>query len=267
MKLLQQFELGQPDYRNLDHALMISKNAQRESYATICNIPTPAATITHMPIPHSLAINKIASEIEHRGWHINGTAFASSYDGANAHWVFGIQYDLGAGVSMQIAGHNSHTKMSSLISYLQGETNACTNMCVPAQVALRRKHTNKILDQLDDLISFAMDDLTAEVHNHEIRLEAYIEPNLTNENAHDLVIRAMENNALPATYIPTVISEWRAPQHKEFEERNLYSLYNCFTEAFKKSRASIPQRSSALHEILDHKAGLSTSVNYIRTGE
>jgi hypothetical protein len=58
--------------------------------------------------------------------------------------------------------------------------------------------------------------------------------------------------------IPPVLSEWREPRHDVFEGRNVWSLFNAFTESLKEGNlAELPKRTEALHGLLDTHVGLS----------
>ena len=58
--------------------------------------------------------------------------------------------------------------------------------------------------------------------------------------------------------IPSVLHEWREPRHQEFEKRNVWRLFNAFTESLKEgSLAELPKRTEALHGLLDVHVGLS----------
>ena len=60
------------------------------------------------------------------------------------------------------------------------------------------------------------------------------------------------------SYIPDVLREWREPQHSAFERRNVWSLFNCSTEALKQGNlAELPKRTEALHGLLDVAVGLN----------
>ena len=240
-----------PFAQQINDSLMISKNSQRETYSSVCNVATPAPTKTHMPIPNSALINLTADHIAKKGWVILATTYASSFEQGNAHFVFELENELFPGVRMQIAGHNSHIKMRSAILYMQTRTNACTNMDVPAQVPLKRKHTPRIMDELPFLIENALTELDERSKEHTSRLLSYQRTPVTNTTAHDLMIKSLRENIVPASYLPIVANEWHDPTITQFENRDLYSLYNCFTESFKKSPAETPDRTQALIKTFD----------------
>ena len=240
-----------PYAARIDGSLMIYKKSQRETYKSICNLPTPAPTRTHQPIAHDTLINLTAESIINRDWVITGSTYASSYEQGNAHFVFELEHDIIPGVRMQIAGHNSHIKMRSAILYMQTHTRSCTNMDAPAEVPLKRRHTPRILQELPQLISAALYKLDAASESHKHRLISYQNQEISDQEASHLMIRALEKEIIPCTYMPALVNEWREPQLDEFFERNMYSLYNCFTETFKKSPADTPNRSQKLINLLD----------------
>lgn len=61
-----------------------------------------------------------------------------------------------------------------------------------------------------------------------------------------------------ASFGPGVLHEWREPQHREFQERDVWSLFNSFTSAMKDGNvAELPKRTEALHGLLDVAVGLN----------
>tara|TARA_Y100001938_G_scaffold151116_1_gene246195 strand:- start:581 stop:1381 length:801 start_codon:yes stop_codon:yes gene_type:complete len=245
-------ELEKNPVINIDSSLMVTKKAVRESYTSACNIPTPAGTRTHLPVDNRSFINMTANKIEDMGWDIVASTFASSFEQGNCHFVFEVSNELMPGIHMQVAGHNSHIKMRSLILYLQTRTVACTNMDVPCEIPLQRKHTNKIVSELPFLIGEALIKLQSEAGKHIERIGQYKSQSIDDLDAHDIMIQSIQDEVIPASYIPTVIKEWHNPIHEDFEARNLYSLYNCFTESFKKSRADIPYRTQKIMHLLNN---------------
>lgn len=58
------------------------------------------------------------------------------------------------------------------------------------------------------------------------------------------------------SYIPDVLHEWREPRHDAFEDRNVWSLFNAFTETLKQAPvAELAKRTLALHGLLDVAVG------------
>jgi hypothetical protein len=54
------------------------------------------------------------------------------------------------------------------------------------------------------------------------------------------------------------LSSTREPRHREFQERDVWSLFNSFTSAMKEGNlADLPKRTEALHGLLDVAVGLN----------
>src|SRR5579862_5251669 len=94
-------------------------------------------------------------------------------------------------------------------------------------------------------------------YDQDLRLAAYKGRNLTNSEAHDLIVRATDVGSCPNRLVPTVPRELREPCHQQFVDRSVWSLFNAFTESLKgRNLAELPLRTEALHGLLDARAGL-----------
>ena len=74
---------------------------------------------------------------------------------------------------------------------------------------------------------------------------------------------ACKAGALPKSKIIDVVDQWESSDHPEFWDRNVNSLYNAFTEVYKGNLVALPNRSDALHSVLDSEVAL-TSTNTSR---
>jgi hypothetical protein len=67
---------------------------------------------------------------------------------------------------------------------------------------------------------------------------------------------------LVSRLIPNVPYQWREPEHDEFEQRNVWSLFNAFTAALKDGNLTeLPKRTEALHGLLDSHVGLAKKLS------
>ena len=72
------------------------------------------------------------------------------------------------------------------------------------------------------------------------------EPKLNDVQAHDLLIRALDNRAITVTQVSTILQEWRTPRHPEFaaDGKTAWRFFNAVTEAAKGSGLwALPQRT------------------------
>ena len=127
------------------------------------------------------------------------------------------------------------------------------------EIKIARKHTRFIMRDLPGLVSGAVGQLGDRWHEQAERINAYREHELTDVQAHDLVIRALDNRAITVTQVPAILQEWRTPRHPEFavDSRSAWRFFNAVTEAAKDSGLwTLPQRTQALHGLLDGEVGL-----------
>jgi len=95
------------------------------------------------------------------------------------------------------------------------------------------------------------------MQGQDTRLSTYKLADIDDRTAHDLVIRSCDVGVVPNRTIPEVLREWREPRHEAFQPRNVWSLFNAFTEALKGNLIELPRRSEALHGLLDSHVGLA----------
>jgi hypothetical protein len=126
------------------------------------------------------------------------------------------------------------------------------NLSFSVKIKFARKHTRFIVRDLPQLVSRFIGLLLAKWHDKDKRIAAYKEAEIT-----DLVIRAKDVGVCSNCVIPPVLHEWRELRHDAFESRNVWSLFNAFTESLKDGNlAELPKRTEALHGLLNTHVGL-----------
>jgi hypothetical protein len=97
-----------------------------------------------------------------------------------------------------------------------------------------------------------------DAHHLDERIAAYRSRRITNPQAHDLLIKAVDCRAITPTQVPDVLHEWRQPEHDDFRPRNAWSLFNACTDVFMGIIPhSVVNRSQALLGLFDGLVGLS----------
>jgi hypothetical protein len=77
---------------------------------------------------------------------------------------------------------------------------------------------------------------------------------ISDREAHDLLIRALDARALPVTRIPAAQAVWRNPGYPDFarDSKTGWRLFNAVTETLKEGRSlDLPRRTQALHGLMD----------------
>lgn len=224
-------------------------------------VPTPRASQSWFPLPHRHLVEEVEGQLADAGFRILGETHAISHEGnryfgilevsqlsappADSHgWVVGLR--------------NSHDKTFPAGLVAGTRVFVCDNLAFSGLIQIRRKHTRFAVRDLRQLTARAVGQLGERLIGMESRIAAYRALRLNDARAHDLVIRACDCRAITPSQIPAVLEHWRKPEHPEFRTRTGWSLFNSFTEAYKKTNlhAAIA-RCEALHGLFDGAAGVA----------
>jgi hypothetical protein len=119
------------------------------------------------------------------------------------------------------------------------------------EIALSRKHTSRLFEDLDERIEAGFSRIFEEWQQNDLRVMSYREHDLDDQAAHDLVIKSMDAAAIPPSAIPRVLQEYRSPWHSEFMPRTAWSLFNSFTEILNSKPHLLVDRTRTLHRVFD----------------
>lgn len=236
--------------------LMLHAGAQRVEREQLAAVATPQATRTWQPIPHSTLLDGITSTLARNGLSIVNEAHGVTTDGAR---YFGLMQlaSIGTTAALVLGIRNSHDMRFPAGIVCGAQVFVCDNLSFSGEIKLARKHTRFIIRDLPTLTDRAIGQLADMRVKQEARFIAYQNAEVSNIEAHDLAIRAVDANVLPVTRLPDLLKQWREPAHPEFAGRSLWSLFNGFTHVLKETALDmLPRRTQALHGILDVQCGL-----------
>lgn len=230
-------------------------------------VPTPLATmrskpnkrtgelaVSHQPIAHDELIVRTRESLTQKGFTIQDEVHSLARADQHYFGLFAVDHpnrvatDRGCVVGVR----NSHDKTFPAGLCAGDAPFVCDNLIFTNTIKLARRHTRNILNDLDFMINRALGKLFGFWHGQDQRIEAYKDRSIGNVLAHDLIIKAVRAGALPKSKILDVADQWESSDHVEFKDRNVNSLYNAFTEIYKGNLVALPNRSDALHSVLDN---------------
>jgi hypothetical protein len=246
-------EMAMPRRANL----VLHCGANKVEREQVAAVETPLSTDTWTPIPHIAFVEQVESVLKINNLKVVGQAHALTRDGNRYFGLMEIQNGhVSNDYSWVLGTRNSHDKSYPAALVAGAQVFVCDNLSFSGEVKMSRKHTVFIMRDLPMLTERAIGRLTERWHRQDERILKYKEHALSNTEAHDLIIRAVDVGACTPSRIPDVLKEWRKPQHPEFEPRTAWSLFNSFTETLKGSLNVLPRRTEALHGLLDTHVGL-----------
>lgn len=226
------------------------------------NVQTPEATDTWQPISHAEFVDMVQDVTEDFGLRVtseaHGLAARKGNAGANYFGLFEVQ---GPGVqykdhSMVIGLRNSHAKLFGAQVALGSSVFVCDNLAFSGEIAVGRRHTNRVLTEdfgIRPLVIDAISKLVVANEHQEQRFEEYKSKQMSRGDAEIIMIDAFRKNVVTSTQLPKVIQQWDTPDHEEFaRHKNGWRLFNAFTEALKgTSPLELPRRTTTLHSLMD----------------
>jgi hypothetical protein len=240
--------------------LLLHCGAHKVERTTLDLIATPPATETWFPIPHRSLLGQVENKLRNSGLEIVNEAHALTHDGNRYFGLLQVVSDEQSRDFALVLGiRNSHGQSFPAGLVVGASVFCCDNLSFSGEIRIDRKHTKFINRDLPQLVEAAVGRLADQRHKQELRFLTYQRTELSDSEAHDLVIQALDAQVLPVTKIPDVLDEWRHPRHPEFRAgKTAWRLFNSFTEIGKGALERLPRRTQALHGILDSHVGLLT---------
>jgi hypothetical protein len=238
--------------------LILHCGAQAVELDDVRKVRTPRSTNSWCPIPHHQLISQVQNTLKTTKLRIGTQAHSLSHEGQRYFGLMEVHAQTSNDDYCYVLGlRNSHDKRFPAGIVAGASVFVCDNLSFNGDIKFARKHTRFINRDLPQLVSRSIGLLLAKWHSMDKRIAAYKEAEISEVQAHDLLIRSVDIGVCSNRLIPDVLHEWREPSHDAFEGRNVWSLFNAFTESLKGNLAELPKRTEALHGLLDTHVGLS----------
>ena len=239
--------------------MLLHCGAEIVSRGQLFDVPTPPGTRTWYPLSHRTILHEVETQLETSGFTILEETHALSHEGARYFGVLSVtlpnraKADFGWVVGLR----NSHDMTYPAGLVAGTKVLVCDNLCFSGEVRISRKHTRFAERDLRHLTARAVGQLGDKFRGLDQRVIAYKEERITNKRAHDIIIRAVDCAAITPAQIPSVLDQWRRPEHEAFAGRNAWSLFNAFTEVHKAVNPHTAlRRGEALHGLFDAEVAL-----------
>jgi len=239
--------------------LILHCGAQHVDLDEVRSVTTPRSTDSWCPIPHHQLITTVQKTLATTNLTIGTQAHSLSHEGQRYFGLMEVHAQKTSEDYCWVLGlRNSHDKTFPAGIVAGASVFICDNLSFSGEIKFARKHTRFIVRDLPQLVERSIGLLMTKWHDQDKRIAAYKEAEITDTEAHDLIIRSVDVGVCSNRLIPPVLHEWREPKHDTFEGRNVWSLFNAFTESLKDGALSeLPKRTEALHGLLDTHVGLS----------
>ena len=201
--------------------------------AELAQVPTPAATATHRPVPHHEIVESLVETLSFRQISVVNEEYAVSPDGMK---MFGV-LDLATGFEgcrFSIGIRNSHDKSFRLSATVGLRVLVCMNMAFSGDFTpVLAKHSKNF--SLQDSLAIGVDRMQRNFEPMRRQTEQWRAQQLSSASAKLIIYRAFIEGELNAPkHLAAVVHDlYFQPKYEEFQPRTMWSLSNAFTSAFK----------------------------------
>ncbi len=195
--------------------------------------PTPEATSTHKPIPHTTVVQALIETLGFRRLNVVSDQYAVTPDGARMFGVLALDVE-GSGIRLAIGVRNSHDKSCSLGLTIGYKVFVCDNLAFHGDYqTLTRKHSKNLV--VNDVLAVAVDRLQRSFAPMLNQVNAWKGYDLPDASAKLIIYQAFieEGLEVPKHLADDVHRHYFSPEHEEFRPRTMWSLSNAFTSSFK----------------------------------
>lgn len=234
--------------------LCLHSGAHGATIEEVNAVVLPPATRTHVPIPHTTLIEQVKHTLGQQSYRIAKENHALTRDGQRYFGTMLLASNDDKDFGLTVGIRNSHDKSIIAGMVIGATVFVCDNLSFSGEVKFQRKHTRNIATDLPSLIARAVGKLADMRGRQQIRFDAYKQTELSDMQAHDMLLRLHLAKALPITTIGDAVVEWRNPRHPEFVQcgKTAWRLWNSITESLKGTNGNIvAERTMRAHGIFD----------------
>lgn len=212
-------------------------------------VPLPEETDSYTPVSHYHLADKLLTISQDilTDYTLIGEKYALARQGQQM-FAFLQFKNSETDMGLALGFRNSYDRSMSVGLAVGASVFVCDNLALTGDIAIMKKHTKNVWATLEDL---AISTVYKSQKNFQQlvcdadRMKGFP---LTNEGAFGLMGVMFGKEIISPRQISVALSDWNRPYHEEFKPRNLWSLYNCFTEALKTSPPiSIMENHLKLH--------------------
>lgn len=224
------------DVNGYNSTLVAHCGARKVKREELKELPLPEGTRTHQPLSHYEIVNVLEEALSFRYLKVVRDEYAVSPDGMKMFGVMDLSAEFNGG-RFSIGLRNSNDKSMRLALTAGLRIFVCDNMAFSGDFTpLLHKHTRSL--ELRDSISIAVDRIHRGFDPLKEKIKEMRAQILSDEQARLIIYQAFLDRfikGVPRHLMPVVHDLYFKPQHEAFYPRNLWSLSNAFTSAFKKT--------------------------------
>jgi hypothetical protein len=219
------------------------------SYDELRAVPVPAATDTHLPVPHHEIVELVRYTLGFYGHEIAEEHHACMPDGSRYFGLMTLKSAYG-NYADTVGLRNSHDKSFPIGIAFESRVFVCDNTAFVGEHVIKRKHTVKAKRELPGLITEIVQPLQLQRLAQNQKLLNYKAHELDDVMADHLIMELYRAEVIGVQRIAEVHDLWQRPAH-DWGDKTIWRLWNATTCALRGKVSERPDLTTRLHNVLD----------------
>jgi hypothetical protein len=230
--------------------LMLHCGAERSTYPMLRELDTPAATPTHVPIPHHRLVDLVRHSLGFYGHEIVEEHHGLTADGARYFGLMTLE-SAWTGYRDTVVMRNSHDKKFPIGIGFGSRVFCCDNLAFFADHVVRRRHSRHAMRDIPGLVMNLIEPLVDQREAQHRTIELYRRTPLSDAAADHAILEMYRHGVINVQRIAGVLKQWEEPEHEDWGERTAWRLFNAATFALSGRVAEDPSVTRRLHDVID----------------
>lgn len=240
------------------NGLMLHCGSEATTLDQVRAVPVPLPTCSWRPVAYGQAIDYLKEQIDTQlGLEIESEGYGLNKAGDQMFGLITLRTDREDN-GLSIGLRQSYNKSLSLGVAVGANVFVCDNLCFSGSAfKVVRKNTVNVWSDFRALVAAQVAQSLAHYDAVNDEVDTLKSIDCPERRGYAMLGVALGENVLTPTQATVAFEDWKRPRYPEFEDRNLYSLYNCVTEGLKKGApARILDRHARAHAFFTDMQGL-----------
>lgn len=230
-------------------SLMLHAGAQTVDYDILRQLPTPEATSTHVPIPHSAVVDMVKYALGFYGHEITEEDFGVTPDGMRFFGVLSLDSHHGQ-YTDTVGLRNSHDKTFPIGISFGSRVFVCDNLAFSGDTVIRRKHTVNARRDLPGIVAGVVEPLRQQRAEQHARFGRYRMTELNDAAVNQLIMQLYRRGVFTVTKIAEVLGYFENPPF-DWGGRTAWRLFNAVSFALAGRVVENPKATTELTHVID----------------
>ncbi len=229
---------------------MLHAGATPIEYDGLRQLDTPAATATHVPIPHFRVVDLLKSTLGMYGHEVTEEHYGVTEDAQRFFGLLSLRSGY-TGYEDTVGLRNSNDRSFPVGIGFGSRVFVCDNMAFSADHVIKRRHTANLKRDLPGIVGELIEPLALHREAQAKTFQHYKQVMLTDETADHVILDLYRQGVINIQRVPDVLEQWERPTFPGLEDRNAWRLFNAVTFALNGRVMDKPDATPRLHQIID----------------